>query len=316
MLSLGAGGSTRMSILSGGNVGIAMTDPSVALDVTGDIEYTGTITDVSDIRLKENIEPIDGALDKLLTLNGVSFNMIGDDRRNLGFTAQEVQKVFPEAVSVVDPENGYLGLDYTQMAPPLLEGIKELYGKVQGIGTNEKGDVIIKNGNVGIGTTGPGAKLEVAGQVKITGGTPGAGEVLTSDAVGLATWEPVAVAGVPSGFVGFFNLGVCPSGWTALVAAQGRYLVGLPSAGTLAGTAGTALTNLENRAVGQHNHGITDPGHAHSIPASGSTASENAGGHTGSGSTGSAGTGLTINNTGAVVGTNAPYLQLLVCQKD
>ncbi|MEK7553382.1 MAG: tail fiber domain-containing protein, partial [Patescibacteria group bacterium] len=125
MLSLGAGGSTRMSILSNGNVGIGMTDPSVALDVTGDIEYTGTITDVSDIRLKENIKPIDGALDKLLTLDGVSFNMIGDDRRNLGFIAQEVQKVFPEAISVMDGA-GHLGLDYTQMIPPIIEGIKEL----------------------------------------------------------------------------------------------------------------------------------------------------------------------------------------------
>jgi hypothetical protein len=44
-------------------------------------------------------------------------------------------------------------------------------------------------GNVGIGTASPGAKLEVAGQVKITGGSPGAGKVLTSDATGLATWE-------------------------------------------------------------------------------------------------------------------------------
>jgi len=44
-------------------------------------------------------------------------------------------------------------------------------------------------GNVGIGTTAPGAALHVAGQVKITGGTPGSGKVLTSDANGLATWE-------------------------------------------------------------------------------------------------------------------------------
>ncbi|MFC1802253.1 hypothetical protein ACFLY7_02320, partial [Patescibacteria group bacterium] len=44
-------------------------------------------------------------------------------------------------------------------------------------------------GNVGIGVTDPDTKLEVAGQVKITGGTPGSGQVLTSDANGLATWE-------------------------------------------------------------------------------------------------------------------------------
>lgn len=44
------------------------------------------------------------------------------------------------------------------------------------------------DGNVGIGTNTPTTKLEVAGQVKITGGAPGAGKVLTSDAVGLASW--------------------------------------------------------------------------------------------------------------------------------
>ncbi len=48
---------------------------------------------------------------------------------------------------------------------------------------------------VGIGTDDPTAKLEVAGQVKITGGTPGAGKVLTSDADGLATWEDAAGGG-------------------------------------------------------------------------------------------------------------------------
>ena len=57
------------------------------------------------------------------------------------------------------------------------------------------------SGNVGIGTTSPGAKLEVAGQVKITGGSPGAGRVLTSDASGLATWQTITGT-LPSGTSG------------------------------------------------------------------------------------------------------------------
>jgi trimeric autotransporter adhesin len=47
------------------------------------------------------------------------------------------------------------------------------------------------SGNVGIGTTDPGAELEVAGQIKLTGGTPGTGKVLTSDDTGLASWQDV-----------------------------------------------------------------------------------------------------------------------------
>src|SRR3989339_50748 len=58
---------------------------------------------------------------------------------------------------------------------------------INNIGTNTT--INEGSGSVGIGTATPGAKLEVAGQVKITGGTPGAGKVLTSDANGLATWE-------------------------------------------------------------------------------------------------------------------------------
>ncbi len=57
-------------------------------------------------------------------------------------------------------------------------------------GTTDR--VVIKNGNFGINASNPSAKLEVGGQVKITGGSPGSGKVLTSDGAGLATWQDLS----------------------------------------------------------------------------------------------------------------------------
>jgi len=68
-------------------------------------------------------------------------------------------------------------------------------GSAGGIDLNVSGGQKVRissNGNVGIGSLTPGAKLEVAGQVKITGGSPGTGRLLTSDASGLASWSTLA----------------------------------------------------------------------------------------------------------------------------
>ena len=48
---------------------------------------------------------------------------------------------------------------------------------------------MISTGNVGIGVLDPDARLEVNGQIKLTGGGPGTGKVLQSDNSGLASWE-------------------------------------------------------------------------------------------------------------------------------
>ena len=66
----------------------------------------------SDVRLKENIKPIESALDKVSKLQGVTFDWknksedILDIKEDIGFIAQDVQKVLPELVR--ENENGML----------------------------------------------------------------------------------------------------------------------------------------------------------------------------------------------------------------
>ena len=128
--------------------------------------------------------------------------------------------------------------------------------------------------------------------------------------------------GVPTGAVIFVTTAACPSGYSAYATAQGRYVVGLPSGGTLEGTQGTALSNQENRAVGHHDHGVTDPGHAHPARTRGTfgrtTVAETVDNvHARSVSTvvGDATTGMTVDTAGETAGTPAPYVQLRACQR-
>lgn len=116
---------------------------------------------------------------------------------------------------------------------------------------------------------------------------------------------------IPSGAIMFFNSNTCPFGWHEVVAARGRYLVGLPSGGSLGSGAGTALGNLENRPTGSHTHSYTDVvgsatgyfGDKCCIGGHGNSSFSTQTKETGSGS-------------GLLEGTNAPYIQYLTCEKN
>ncbi len=117
-----------------GNVGIGMTGASVALDVTGDIEYTGTITDVSDERLKENITDFESGLAIVNAIGVKNYNMIASpDKAETGFIAQNVNQFFPQAVSIVDPVHGYMGVSYVSFIPVITKAVQELDIKIEGL---------------------------------------------------------------------------------------------------------------------------------------------------------------------------------------
>ncbi len=95
-----------------------------------DLTVNGTINP-SDKRLKTDIVPINGALDKVLQLKGIYHywdtlnfpNRSFSSERTIGLIAQDVQKVFPELISTDD--DGYLGVNYTKFTAVLLQAMKE-----------------------------------------------------------------------------------------------------------------------------------------------------------------------------------------------
>lgn len=89
------------------------------------VTATGDITAFSDARVKENVETLEGALDKTLKLRGVSYTRtdIEDKSKKIGVIAQEILEVVPEVVS--QDENGMYAVSYGNITALLIEAIKE-----------------------------------------------------------------------------------------------------------------------------------------------------------------------------------------------
>lgn len=85
----------------------------------------------SDRRMKENIAPVSSGLDKIMKLNPVSFDYINGVKNNLGFIAQDVQPVIPEAISVTDTKTGMLGLKTDFIIPYLVKGMQEQQKEIE-----------------------------------------------------------------------------------------------------------------------------------------------------------------------------------------
>jgi len=116
---------------SSNSLGIGTTNPTSKLTVQGNISVSGfstfsgdvfvtgiiTATDynsASDIRLKENIQKIDNPIDKIIRIEGVTFDWKSNNKSSMGVIAQNIEKVLPQLVYGEDSKtvnyNGIIGL--------------------------------------------------------------------------------------------------------------------------------------------------------------------------------------------------------------
>jgi len=107
----------------------------------GRIQTSGSTTSYvisSDYRLKENVVPMKGALDRVDALKPSRFNFIADPNTTVdGFIAHEAAEVVPEAVTgekdALDEEGNpqYQGIDQSKLVPLLVAAIQELKAEVE-----------------------------------------------------------------------------------------------------------------------------------------------------------------------------------------
>ncbi|MEL6134552.1 MAG: tail fiber domain-containing protein, partial [Bacteroidota bacterium] len=126
-----------------GNVAVRTTNTTTEnFFVDGTTGCTGGVWNSSDRRFKRNIKTVDGALDKVLALNGVTYSYVtkkfgstADYSRvdpqtvMYGFIAQEVAEVAPELTHVSG--EGYYAVNYDGVTPILVEAVKEQQAQIE-----------------------------------------------------------------------------------------------------------------------------------------------------------------------------------------
>ncbi len=91
----------------------------------------------SDVRFKENVEPLENSIDKIMALTAMKYdyntasfpNKNFSNRKQIGLMAQSVEKVLPELVAT--DKDGYKAINYAHLTPVLADAVKQLTKKIE-----------------------------------------------------------------------------------------------------------------------------------------------------------------------------------------
>lgn len=99
-----------------------ITLPNTASNA-GTIQATSYVT-YSSTRYKTNVEIIKNPIEKISQIHGVTYNWKNNDKKEVGFIAEEVGKVIPEIVEWEPNTDFARSMDYTRITPVILEAVK------------------------------------------------------------------------------------------------------------------------------------------------------------------------------------------------
>ena len=119
-------------ILKGNDGGSEITALTVDMSAAGAATFNNDVTAFSDVMLKDNIDTIDNALDRVKGMRGVFFERKDNKQeRQTGVIAQEVEPFLPEVVRETKDEKKIKSVAYGNMVGVLIEAIKELNAKIE-----------------------------------------------------------------------------------------------------------------------------------------------------------------------------------------